>query len=119
MYDGRVEISNPGGLVSAIKLADFGKRSHSRNSLIFGLFARMQLVEQIGWELCEWMIWCKKPGYTTWIHYWRHVYDNTSEGPETFDNPGDKLKENTRKKVLDIMSIKGIVINREKEELAD
>ena len=65
------------------------------------------------------MIWCKKPGYTTWIHYWRHVYDNTSEGPETFDNPGDKLKENTRKKVLDIMSIKGIVINREKEELAD
>ena len=35
------------------------------------------------------------------------------------DNPGDKLKENTRKKVLEIMSIKGIVINRKKEELAD
>jgi len=48
LYDNRVEISNPGGLVSAIKLADFGKRSHSRNPLIFGLFARMQLVEQIG-----------------------------------------------------------------------
>ena len=48
LYDDRVEISNPGGLVSAIKLADFGKRSHSRNPLIFGLFARMQLVEQIG-----------------------------------------------------------------------
>ena len=28
--------------------ADFGKRSLSRNPLIFGLFARMQLVEQIG-----------------------------------------------------------------------
>jgi len=43
--------------------------------------------------------------------------------PETVekpgDNPGDKLKENTRKKVLEIMSIKGIVINRKKEELAD
>ena len=48
LYDDRVEISNPGGLVSAIKPADFGKRSHSRNPLIFGLFARMQLVEQVG-----------------------------------------------------------------------
>jgi ATP-dependent DNA helicase RecG len=41
LFDDRVEISNPGGLVSAINLADFGKRSHSRNPLIFGLFARM------------------------------------------------------------------------------
>jgi ATP-dependent DNA helicase RecG len=48
LYDDRVEISNPGGLVSAIKPADFGKRSLSRNPLIFGLFARMQLVEQVG-----------------------------------------------------------------------
>ena len=48
LYDDRIEISNPGGLVSAIKPADFGKRSHSRNPLIFGLFALMQLVEQVG-----------------------------------------------------------------------
>jgi len=48
LFDDRVEISNPGGLVSAITPAEFGKRSHSRNPLIFGLFARMHLVEQIG-----------------------------------------------------------------------
>ena len=48
LFDDRVEISNPGGLVSAIPEAEFGKRSHSRNPLIFGLFARMHLVEQIG-----------------------------------------------------------------------
>jgi ATP-dependent DNA helicase RecG len=48
VFDDRVEISNPGGLVSAIPEADFGKRSHSRNPLIFGLFARMHLVEQVG-----------------------------------------------------------------------
>lgn len=48
LYDDRVEITNPGGLVSAIPLAEFGQRSHSRNPLIFGLFARMHLVEQIG-----------------------------------------------------------------------
>ena len=48
VFDDRVEISNPGGLVSAIPDSEFGKRSHSRNPLIFGLFARMQLVEQVG-----------------------------------------------------------------------
>ncbi len=48
LFDDRVEITNPGGLVSAISEAEFGKRSHSRNPLVFGLFARMQLVEQVG-----------------------------------------------------------------------
>jgi ATP-dependent DNA helicase RecG len=48
VFDDRVEISNPGGLVSAIPEADFGKRSHSRNPLIFGLLARIHLVEQVG-----------------------------------------------------------------------
>lgn len=47
-YDDRVEVSNPGGLVSAVPESEFGKRSHSRNPLIFGLFARMHLVEQVG-----------------------------------------------------------------------
>ncbi len=48
LFDDRIEIANPGGLVSAIPPSEFGKRSHSRNPLIFGLFARMHLVEQIG-----------------------------------------------------------------------
>lgn len=48
VFEDRVEISNPGGLVSAIPVTEFGKRSHSRNPLIFGLFARMHLVEQVG-----------------------------------------------------------------------
>jgi len=48
LFSDRVEISNPGGLVSAIPEAEFGKRSHSRNPLIFGLFSRMHLVEQVG-----------------------------------------------------------------------
>ncbi|MCX6273174.1 MAG: putative DNA binding domain-containing protein [Bacteroidetes bacterium] len=47
VFDNRIEISNPGGLLSAIR-HDFGKRSMSRNPLIFGLFARMHLVEKIG-----------------------------------------------------------------------
>jgi len=34
--------------LSAIPKAEFGRRSHSRNPLVFGLFARMHLVEQVG-----------------------------------------------------------------------
>lgn len=48
VFDDRVEISNPVGLVSAVPKSEFGKRSASRNPLIFGLFERMRLVEQIG-----------------------------------------------------------------------
>jgi ATP-dependent DNA helicase RecG len=48
IFDDRVEISNPGGLVHSITKEEFGTRSLSRNPLIFGLFQRMQLVEKIG-----------------------------------------------------------------------
>jgi len=48
LFDDRVEVSNPGGLVGAIDPAEFGFKSHSRNPLIFGLFERIQMVEQIG-----------------------------------------------------------------------
>jgi ATP-dependent DNA helicase RecG len=46
IYDDRVEISNPGGLLMGVK-KDFGKKSMSRNPLIFGLFTRMSLVERV------------------------------------------------------------------------
>ncbi|GHT62591.1 ArsR family transcriptional regulator [Bacteroidia bacterium] len=46
IYDDRVEISNPGGLLMGVK-KDFGKKSMSRNPLIFGLFTRMNLVEKL------------------------------------------------------------------------
>ena len=48
LFDNRVEISNPGGLTSAISKSEFGTKSHSRNPLIFGLFVRMHMVEQVG-----------------------------------------------------------------------
>ncbi|MDP2926219.1 MAG: helix-turn-helix domain-containing protein [Nanoarchaeota archaeon] len=46
IFDDRVEISNPGGLI--IKEEEFGKRSLSRNPLIFGLLQRLDLVEKVG-----------------------------------------------------------------------
>ena len=48
LFPDRVEITNPGGLVSAITPKDFGTKSHSRNPLVFGLFERINMVEQVG-----------------------------------------------------------------------
>ena len=46
MFDDRVEVSNPGGLLPIVA-KDFGHKSMTRNPLIFGLFTRMHLVEKI------------------------------------------------------------------------
>ena len=45
MFDDRVEVSNPGGLLPIVA-KDFGHKSMTRNPLIFGLFTRMHLVEK-------------------------------------------------------------------------
>jgi ATP-dependent DNA helicase RecG len=47
VFDDRVEISNPGGLLPAV-IHNFGTKSMTRNPLVFGLFTRMHLVERIG-----------------------------------------------------------------------
>ncbi len=44
----RVEITNPGGLVKGLKREEFGKKSLSRNNLLFGLLQRIGLVENVG-----------------------------------------------------------------------
>ena len=46
MFDDRVEVSNPGGLLPIVA-RDFGHKSMTRNPLIFGLFTRMHLVERV------------------------------------------------------------------------
>lgn len=46
MFDDRVEVSNPGGLLPIVA-KDFGHKSMIRNPLIFGLFTRMHLVERV------------------------------------------------------------------------
>ncbi|GAA4847840.1 helix-turn-helix domain-containing protein [Algivirga pacifica] len=48
LFEDRLEVTNPGGLVSAIKPDEFGFKSHSRNPLLFGLLVRINMVEQIG-----------------------------------------------------------------------
>ena len=56
VFDDRVVITNPGGLISAIPREKFGTVSRTRNPLIFGLFERIRLVEYVGsgvMRMCE------------------------------------------------------------------
>ncbi len=48
VYSDRVEIINPGGLVKGMSLKDLGRKSLTRNNLLFGLMQRMDLVEKSG-----------------------------------------------------------------------
>ena len=48
IFQDRVTIVSPGGLVSGLKLKDLGRLSRPRNLLLFSLMARMNLVEHIG-----------------------------------------------------------------------
>jgi ATP-dependent DNA helicase RecG len=47
IYDDRVEITNPGGLLPLVA-KNFGRKSLSRNPFVFSLFMRMNLVEHVG-----------------------------------------------------------------------
>jgi ATP-dependent DNA helicase RecG len=64
LFNDRVEVSNPGGLVNSIAKNEFGKKSSSRNPLIFGLFERMRLVEQIGSGISRMRDLMKEEGLT-------------------------------------------------------
>ncbi|TDE29314.1 ArsR family transcriptional regulator [Flavobacterium ranwuense] len=64
LFNNRVEVTNPGGLVSSITKNEFGKKSSSRNPLIFGLFERMRLVEQIGSGISRMRDLMKEEGLT-------------------------------------------------------
>jgi len=64
LFNDRVEVTNPGGLVSSITKNEFGKKSSSRNPLIFGLFERLRLVEQIGSGISRMRDLMKEEGLT-------------------------------------------------------
>ena len=48
MFDDRIEITNPGGLVKGLKPEDFGKKSVLRNPNIANLLHRIEYIEKMG-----------------------------------------------------------------------
>jgi len=133
VYDDRVEISNPGGLLPAVAKS-FGTKSMSRNPLIFGLFTRMNLVEQVGsgvFRMRNLMLEAKLPepeynmdGFFT-IKFFRKekggdgdeatkkdLENNTGKSDETVEKTiamsekmSERMSEKMSEKILDIIRV--------------
>ena len=48
VFDDRIDISNPGGLIKGLSKKDFGQRSLCRNPVLAGLFQRIGFIEKMG-----------------------------------------------------------------------
>lgn len=104
VFDDRVEISNPGGLVSAIPEAEFGKRSHSRNPLIFGLFSRMHLVEQVGSGIGRIQDLMKSTGLPEPIFQKEGIFTVVLKRPSQISGKtAQKTTQKTTQKILELL----------------
>jgi ATP-dependent DNA helicase RecG len=86
IYDDRVEITNPGGLLPLVA-KNFGRKSLSRNPFVFSLFMRMNLVEHVGsgiGRMKELMLEAglPKPEYETEGMFTVILYRRATENPE-------------------------------------
>lgn len=103
LFSDRVEISNPGGLVSAIPRNEFGRRSLSRNPLIFGLFERMRMVEQIGSGISRMRDLMKEAGLTPPEFNIDGMFTVSFRRPFDFDRWVNKWMNNLSEKQIIIL----------------
>jgi len=105
IYDDRVEITNPGGLVSAIKKSEFGKKSVSRNPLLFSLFKRVNLVEKVGSGISRMRGAMKKTGLPLpkfeFTNFFTVIFKRPKTTPKTVgkrvgEKVGERVSENQR-----------------------
>lgn len=94
VFNDRVEVSNPGGLISGIPKNEFGKRSLSRNPLIFGLFERIRMVEQVGSGISRMRDLMIEENLTPPEFNTEGIFTATFRRPFDFNKWVDKLTEN-------------------------
>lgn len=120
LFEDRVEISNPGGLVSGIPKNEFGKRSLSRNPLIFGLFERIRMVEQIGSGIIRMRDLMAEAGLTPPEFSMEGIFTVIFRKPFDFntwvENWVEKLTDN-RVKILREVHVNNRVTKKELEEI--
>lgn len=127
LYDDRLEISNPGGLLPIVA-RNFGHISKSRNPKVFELFTRMDLVEKVGSGIPRMADLMKEAGlpapeYRTEGFFTTVLYKNKNTvketGKKTIKETGKKkperileiIKENPKITVSDIAEQCGLTYN--------
>jgi len=102
IFDDRIEIFNPGELL--VKEADFGKKSISRNPLLFGLLQRIELVEHVGSgikrireSVAQAKLQAPKFEFTT---FFTIIFFRAKPGFEVQEEAREKTREKTREKIV-------------------
>ena len=108
LYDDRLEISNPGGLLPYVA-EDFGHRSRSRNPNIFRMFTRMHLVESVGTGIPRIARILSEYGfppaeYKTEGFFTTALWKKASRSTEQSGDSKEKSKEKTEEKVLRLIT---------------
>ena len=118
IFDDRVEISNPGGLI--IKESEFGTRSLSRNPTIFSLFNKLELVEHIGSGIGRIKGEMKKAGLKEPLFQFGKFFAVTLFRP-THEELGklagetttQKTREKTREKIIQLIKLNNKITTEE------
>ncbi len=97
IFQDRVEIVNPGGLVGGLTLETLGTRSIPRNPLLFGMMHRMNLVEKVGSgllrirQMCEASL-CPPPRIEADADWYRIIFSRGEAKPFSLPRPESGLE---------------------------
>ena len=125
LFDDRLEISNPGGLLSYVA-ADFGHRSRSRNPIIFRMFTRMHLVESVGTGIPRISQLLSADGfppaeYKTEGFFTTVLRKKPSVSPQPSDQSGQKSGQkdgqNNRGRIVELMKENGFITTTKMAEV--
>ncbi|MBA3046686.1 MAG: winged helix-turn-helix transcriptional regulator [Euryarchaeota archaeon] len=111
IFSDRVMITNPGGLVKGLRKEDLGKKSLSRNNLLFGLMQRMDLVEKAGTGILRMNLamekyGLKKPEIETDDNWFTIVFKRPNpqrKNMKTRKGPSEETSEETSNKIINLM----------------
>lgn len=127
IYEDRVEIVNPGGLIGNLTVEDLYKKSIPRNPLLFGLMHRMEIVERVGSGLLRINEAMEKyelpnPHIDATKHFFmisfvrpdlqKKTIQERLEGVESWEKVGRKLGENEEKILEIILEDKFVTISK-------
>ncbi len=121
IFDDRIEISSPGGLVKGLRPEDFGKRSVLRNPNIANLFQRVRYIEKMGTGIQRMQNMMEEAGlkpiefhftsFVTVVFYRPVIEARTDSAPISTDRTPIETPIGTRKAVLSYLEKNPFITN--------